>query len=96
VMERPYRIDRTLTSLLQAGALDGLSAALLGQFSQCEPGPDGVSALSVLAERLGNLGIPVLANAPVGHVPDNVPVVLGAEVELDAEAGSLHFIEASR
>ncbi len=94
ITERPYRLDRTLTTLLQAGALNGLAAALVGQFSQCEPGPDGVSALSVLSERLGSLGIPVLANAPVGHVPDNVPVLLGAEVELDAEAGSVHFLGA--
>lgn len=94
ITERPYRLDRTLTTLLQAGALEGLAAALVGQFSQCEPGPDGVSALDVIAERLGSLRIPVLANAPVGHVPDNVPVLLGGEVELDADAGSVHFLGA--
>lgn len=92
ISERPYRLDRTATNLIQAGVLTGLAGVLLGQFSQCEPGPDGVSALSVLAERLGGLQIPVLANAPVGHVPDNVPVLLGAEVELDAQAGSVHFL----
>lgn len=96
VTERPYRLDRTLTTLLQAGALEGVGGALLGQFAQCEPGPDGTTALSVLAERLGTLDIPILANAPFGHVPDNVPMLLGGEVELDAGAGTLHFLEASR
>jgi muramoyltetrapeptide carboxypeptidase len=92
ISERPYRQDRTLTTLLQAGALQDLAGAVLGQFTQCEPGPDGVTALSVLAERLGTLRIPIVANAPFGHVPDNVPMLLGAEVELDADTGSLHFL----
>jgi muramoyltetrapeptide carboxypeptidase len=89
--ERPYRIDRTLTTLLQAGALQGVSGVLLGQFAQCEPGADGTTALSALSERLGSLNVPIVANAPVGHVPDNVPVMLGAEVEVDAHAGRVHF-----
>jgi muramoyltetrapeptide carboxypeptidase len=92
VSERPYRIDRALTTLLQAGALRGVAGVVLGQFAQCEAGADGTSALSVLSERLATLGVPIVANAPVGHVPDNVPLMLGAEVELDADAGSLHFV----
>jgi muramoyltetrapeptide carboxypeptidase len=95
ISERPYRLDRTLTTLLQAGALNGAAGALLGQFAQCEPGPDGVTALAVLSERLGTLGIPILANAPFGHVPGNVPMLLGAEVELDAIAGTVHFLGAT-
>jgi muramoyltetrapeptide carboxypeptidase LdcA involved in peptidoglycan recycling len=31
----------------------------------------------------------MVANAPVGHVPENMPVLLGAQVELDAGAGQL-------
>lgn len=77
VTERPYRLDRMLTTMLQAGALDGVRGVLLGQFTQCDPGPDGVTALDVLGERLGTLGVPVLAGAPVGHVGENWPVVLG-------------------
>jgi muramoyltetrapeptide carboxypeptidase len=92
ITERPYRLDRTLTTLLQAGVLHGLAGVVLGQFAQCEAGPDGITALTVLAERLAALNVPIVANAPVGHVPDNVPVLLGAEVELDADAGSLHFV----
>lgn len=89
VTERPYRLDRALTTLLQAGALQGVRAFVLGQFSQCEPGPDGVTAEQVFEERLAGLGVPVLGNAPVGHVPDNVPVLVGAEVEVDTETGVL-------
>jgi muramoyltetrapeptide carboxypeptidase len=89
VTERPYRLDRVLTTLLQAGALQGVRAFVLGQFSQCEPGPDGVTVERMFEERLAGLGVPVLGNAPVGHVEDNVPVLVGADVEVDSERGAL-------
>lgn len=89
VTERPYRLDRALTTLLQADALAGVRACVLGQFSECDPGPDGVTAEQMFAERLAGLSVPVLGNAPIGHVPDNVPVLVGAEVEVDAQAGSV-------
>lgn len=92
VGERPYRVDRMLTSLLDSGRLNKLRGVLLGQFTQCEPGPDGTSVDAVLEERLSTLGVPVVAHAPIGHVPDNRPVVLGAEVELDADQGTLCFL----
>jgi len=87
VTERPYRLDRALTSMLQSGALAGVQAVVLGQFTQCEPGPDGVTALQVLEERLDTLGVPVLGDAPVGHVAENRAVLLGARVEVDAARG---------
>ena len=37
------------------------------------------------------LGVPVLGDAPIGHIPDNQPVLLGARVELDAVAGTLSW-----
>ena len=92
VTERPYRIDRTLTSMLQAGVLSGVRGVVLGQFTECPAGPDGVQVETVLEERLTRLGVPVVADAPVGHVPDNRPLLLGAQVALDADAGSLRFV----
>lgn len=91
VTERPYRLDRVLTTLLQVGALEGVCGVVLGQFTQCDPGPDGVTALAVLEERLAALNVPLVANAPVGHVPDNHPILLGAQVVLDATTGTLSW-----
>jgi muramoyltetrapeptide carboxypeptidase len=89
VTERPYRLDRALTTLLQADALAGVRGFVLGQFSQCEPGPDGVTAEQMFEQRLAGLGVPVVGDAPIGHVPDNVPLLLGAPVEIDAATGTL-------
>ena len=89
--ERPYRLDRMLTTLLQSGALTGVQAVVLGGFTQCEPGSDGVSAEEVLVERLSSLRVPIVADAPFGHIADNRPLLLGAHAELDADSGTIVF-----
>lgn len=91
VGERPYRLDRVLTTLLQTGQLARVRAFVLGAFTEGEPGPDGVRAEDVLAERLGTLGVPVLAGAPFGHVRNNHPLLLGAHARVDAQAGRVDF-----
>lgn len=82
IAERPYRVDRMLTSLRASGALRGVAAVVLGEFVDCEPGPDGVTILDVLRERVGSLGVPVLAGGPFGHGARIAPVVFGAPVHV--------------
>ncbi len=80
VTERPYRIDRMLTSLRLSGALSRVAAIVFGDFDKCDPGPDGVRVEDVLTERTAGLGVPVLAGAPFGHAARNLAFVLGARV----------------
>ena len=82
VTERPYRVDRMLTSLLDGGHFARAAAIVFGDFSQCDPGPDGVTIDEVLAERTRALGIPVYANAPFGHGNRNEAFTLGASATL--------------
>jgi len=89
--ERPYRVDRMLTTWRNAGAFASVRAVVLGAFTDAAPGPDGVTVEQVLAERLSDLGIPVLAGVPAGHVDDNLELPLGAVAEVDAAAGTLTF-----
>jgi len=98
--ERPYRIDRLLTHLLLARALDGLAGVVVGDFIGCEEpagtlGSPSPSALEVVAERLSPLGVPVVADAPVGHGARNRALPMGARVTLDATAGRLTFLEGA-
>lgn len=87
VTERPYRIDRMLVTLAVGGHLDRVAAVALGDFTACDPGPDGVSVREVLVERLGSLGVPVVAGLPVGHEARNEPVALGMPARVLAPAG---------
>jgi muramoyltetrapeptide carboxypeptidase len=91
VGERPYRVDRMLTSLRQSGALARAAGIMLGAFTNADPGSDGMTIEDVLQDRLGGLGLPVLAGAPVGHVDENEPVPLGAVIELDSATGTARF-----
>jgi muramoyltetrapeptide carboxypeptidase len=84
VTERPYRLDRMLTSMRLGGHLARLSAIVLGGFTQCDAGPDGVTAVDVLARCTAGLGIPVVASAPFGHGAPNHAFVLGATATLQA------------
>lgn len=86
VTERPYRIDRSLSTLEVGGHLARASAVVLGDFTQCDPGPDGVTVAEVLRERLGRLGVPVVAGLPVGHGRRNDPVVLGGWARVESSA----------
>ncbi len=82
VTERPYRIDRMLTSLVMGGHLARASAIVLGEFSRCDPGPDGVTVEQALESCLGCLRIPIVSGAPFGHGSDNHPFTIGANAEL--------------
>ncbi|HZS37925.1 MAG TPA: LD-carboxypeptidase [Polyangia bacterium] len=96
VGERPYRVDRALTQLLLAGALDGLRGALVGEFHKCaDPDNAPPSAEDVIAERLASLGIPILAGAPIGHGARNRAVPLGVPLTLDAATGTATFAPAA-
>jgi len=96
VGERPYRIDRQLTQLRLAGALDRLAGVVLGDFVGCvEKDGTGPDAEAVLAERLGARGIPVLAGAPIGHGERNRALPHGARARVDAAAGTLEFLEGA-
>ena len=83
VTERPYRIDRMLTALRLGNHLARASALVFGGFTECAPGPDGVTTDQVLRERSADLGIPVLAGAPFGHGAPNAPFIHGAIAALD-------------
>jgi muramoyltetrapeptide carboxypeptidase len=89
VTESSYRIDRMLSALFAAGALDSVAGVALGEFTDCADGPHGVPVRDVLAERLGVLGVPVVAGLPFGHGARNEPLCLGALATLDGDHGRL-------
>jgi muramoyltetrapeptide carboxypeptidase len=65
--ERPYRIDRMLTQLGQAGVLARSAALIFGEFPSCdEPGGEFVIR-DVFLDRLRDYPGPVLFGFPSGH-----------------------------
>lgn len=95
VAEAPYRVDRALTQLRHAGLLDGVAGIALGEPVGCVPVPGQSSATfgEVVADRLGDLGVPVLTRLPLGHSDRQIAVAHGGRVRLDADHGELALLE---
>lgn len=95
VNEAPYKIDRMLTQLRAAGLLDAVAGIVVGALVGCDAPRARASATAdeVVRERLGALGVPVLAGLPLGHVDRQLAVPHGARVALDADAGTLMLLE---
>lgn len=81
--EDPYSLDRILTQLLRAGALDGVAGVACGSWAGCGPYE---KVRAVLADRLGGLGVPVVEELGFGHGPTGLTIPLGVPAVLDAPA----------
>jgi muramoyltetrapeptide carboxypeptidase len=91
VNEEDYRIDRMLTQLRRSGYLDGVAGIVAGTFTGCGP-PEAIQ--DILAERLGDLQVPMIAWANVGHGGLFQAFPYGIAAELDAGAATLRLLDA--
>ena len=84
VNEHPYRIERNLLQLHQAGVLDAQKAVLLGAFSAYRKSPNdrGYTLETAVAHLRGLTRTPILTGLPYGHVPTKVSLPVGAKVTL--------------
>jgi muramoyltetrapeptide carboxypeptidase len=94
VYEAVYRIDRMLTQLRLSGMLRGCRGLAFGHFTEIpREDPRFTRPLEdVLAETAELLGVPCVADLPIGHVDDQWTVPLGAAAELDADAATLRLL----
>ncbi len=94
VGEAPYRVDRMLTQWRSAGLLQLLAGVACGRFTWAEDDilPGDFTMEEILEERLGDLGIPLVLNLPLGHGLPNQALPLGAQAELDGQRGRLSLI----
>ena len=95
VGEAPYRVDRMLTQWRSAGLLQQLSGVACGRFSWKEDDilPGDFSMDEILEERLGDLGIPLVLDLPLGHGLPNQALPLGALAQLNGRTGALQLLE---
>ncbi|MDB5999348.1 MAG: LD-carboxypeptidase [Rhizobacter sp.] len=87
VNEHPYRIERTLLQLHQAGVLDAQKAVVLGEFTSYRKSPldRGYTLKSAVAHLRSLTRTPVLTGLPFGHVETKVTLPVGVKVTLLVE-----------
>ena len=84
VGEHPYRVERMLLQLHQAGVLQAQKAVVLGAFTAWRKSPldRGYNLKSAVAHLRSVCTVPVLTGLPFGHVPTKVSLPVGARVQL--------------
>lgn len=90
--ERPYRVDRMLTTLHQAGWFERVRGVILGAFTDCDSTSDATRVDEVLIERLGRLRIPVMRGVPSGHLDDNLELHFGRRIAIASASGTLKYL----
>ena len=92
--EAPYRIDRMLTHLWLAGALERAAGFAIGKLTEAEPSRGRSRSIEeILRDRFEPLDKPTLRGLMIGHVADQGFVPIGCEAELDADEGTLTLLE---
>ncbi|MGD8366485.1 MAG: LD-carboxypeptidase [Desulfobacterales bacterium] len=90
VGEAPYRIDRMLTQMRLAGALQGVRAVVLGDFENCgEPG----QIHQIVDQAFSGGRTPILAGLSAGHGNTNLTLPIGPIATLDANRMVLEYQE---
>lgn len=94
VGEHPYRIERMLNQLAQAGVLGKQKALLLGGFTEYklaahDQGYDLKEAIKYIRK---SVGIPVITGLPYGHTEVKATLPIGAKIGLATEKGLAYLV----
>ena len=86
VNEKPFRIDRMLTQLRQAGGLDGVAGVIFGEMVGCTAGEgERVTVRDVIADAFANASYPVVFGLPSGHGAGASTLPIGLRARLTGE-----------
>lgn len=83
--ERPYRLDRMFTQLLQSSDLHKAAGIFLGVFEDCEAKESdrSLSLMEMLVDRLGHLDMPIIYGLSFGHIKNHFTLPVGIEAKMD-------------
>lgn len=84
VNEHPYRVERALLQLSQAGVLQSQKAVVLGAVSAWKAAPQdrGYKLKSMIDRVRAEVKTPVITGLPFGHVHPKVTLPVGRKVQL--------------
>lgn len=87
VNEHPYRIERALLQLQQAGVLGAQKAVVLGSFTEYRKSPldRGYTLKSAIDHLRSVCPVPILTGLPFGHVPTKVCLPVGRHATLSVQ-----------
>jgi muramoyltetrapeptide carboxypeptidase len=96
INEYLYRVDRMLSTLKISGALGKLAGVVLGGFTNCTPGDGNYGTLTldeIFDDYFKPLNVPVYSGALFGHIKRKFTLPVGLNVEMDADAGTIRYLQ---
>ena len=93
VAEAPYRVDRMLAHLKNAGIFDKVNGVILGDFYQCRNDDDKTDGpvYNVLKNFFKGFKIPVVYGLPYGHTSQHFCLPFGTVASMDTQKRMLHI-----
>ena len=94
IKEPTYRVDRMLTQLSLLPGFDELNGIIMGAFTKCEPSPAESGDFSMdelIDDFFERTGIPILLNAPIGHIDDFLILPMGGDSQWVEENGNILY-----
>ena len=86
-----YQIRRGLWQMKQAGWFEGVTGFLFGRPMHFDE-PEGVLDRHLaVTSQLEDLGVPIIMDGDLGHLPPAVPVITGAIGRMTADKKNLHL-----
>lgn len=86
VNEKPYRVDRLLTQLRQAGLFDEVAGVVFGEMVGCEAAPgESVNVRDVVYDAFADAPYPVAFGLPSGHGRGTITLPFGIRARLSGD-----------
>ena len=96
VGERPYRLDRMVTQLVQSGLLGRAAAVVIGELPRCDEPSGAPTGRAVMKDLFGGFSGPVLMGFPSGHTTGaTMTLPFGVECRVVADDRPRIVIEES-
>jgi muramoyltetrapeptide carboxypeptidase len=97
IEERPYRVDRMLTQMLQSVDFTECAGIALGVFEGCNPNANesSLSLMECFKDRLGHLKVPIIYGLSFGHIRNQYTLPYGIEAELNTQKASITLLESA-
>lgn len=85
-----YHMDRIMIALKRAGKLSKLKGLVIGGMTEMKDNtvPFGFTAEEIIRNAVQEFDYPVCFNFPAGHIENNTPLIMGAEVHLNVESSA--------
>ncbi|HLB59582.1 MAG TPA: LD-carboxypeptidase, partial [Bdellovibrionota bacterium] len=93
--EAPYKVDRMLTQLKNAGKFKKVKGIIFGGMVNCDDVEYHYTWQEVVKSVLADYSFPIMTEFPAGHGDGKISLPLGTRIEMNTERKSVIFLEAA-